>query len=119
MRKRSFTLRCGAVQVGAVGFEVANGLGMIWNGFWFPSGPGGWGSILPLFSSRGYSLLQTMMMMMMMMMISFTLTPHLNGDMQATSTIYIPVRTCRLSHFLTTNLEPRHGLPWPNCRFHC
>jgi hypothetical protein len=50
MRKRGFTLRCGAVRldgkVGAVGFEVANGLGIIWNGFWFPSGPGGWGSIL-------------------------------------------------------------------------
>lgn len=28
----------------------------------------------------------------MMMMILFTLTPRLNDDMQATSTIYIPVR---------------------------
>jgi hypothetical protein len=33
-------------KVGAVGFEVANELGIIWSGFWFPSGPGGWGSIL-------------------------------------------------------------------------
>jgi hypothetical protein len=42
-----------------------------------------------------------------------TLTPHLDGDMQHTTTIYIPLRTCRVFNVLITNLEPRHGLPWP------
>jgi hypothetical protein len=46
---------------------------------------------------------------MMMMMISFTLSPR-QGDMQATTTIYIHVCTCRVFHFLKTNLEPCHDL---------
>lgn len=38
------------------------------------------------------------------------------NDMQATPTINIFVHTIRVHHFLKTNLEPRRGLPWPNCR---
>jgi hypothetical protein len=37
------------------------------------------------------------------------------SDMQDTTTRYIPVRTCRVSHFLTTKLEPRHGILPPHC----
>jgi hypothetical protein len=33
--------------------------------------------------------------------------------------IYIRVRTCRIFHFLKTNLEPRQGLSWPNYRSYC
>ena len=51
-------------------------------------------------------------------MISFTLTPR-KSDMQATTTIYLNAQTFRVFHFLMTNLEPRQGLPWPNCRSHC
>lgn len=52
-------------------------------------------------------------------LMSFTLTPRYESDMQPTTTIYVCVRTCRVYHFLKTNLEPRQGLPWPNCRSHC
>ena len=51
-------------------------------------------------------------------MISFTPTPR-QSDMQATTTIYIRLFKSRVSHFLKTNLEPRQGLPWPNCRSRC
>lgn len=38
--------------------------------------------------------------------------------MQATTSIYPDVRTWRVFHFLKRNLEPRLGLPWPDCRSH-
>jgi hypothetical protein len=50
---------------------------------------------------------------------SFTLTPR--NDMQDTTTIYLRSVYVHVDvfHFLKTNLEPRQGLSWPNCRSHC
>jgi hypothetical protein len=45
--------------------------------------------------------------------------PSHRSDMQATTTIYIRVRTCRVFHFLKMNLGPHQGLPWPICRSQC
>jgi transcription initiation factor TFIIIB Brf1 subunit/transcription initiation factor TFIIB len=53
-------------------------------------------------------------------LISFTLTPRNEKRYAAyLNYIYIRVRTCRVFHFLKTNLEPRQDLPWPNCRSRC